>query len=172
MMNVGKAKTTANKLLMLRSGPALVALGGGADRVTVGAVVVSHREAGPCILVLRRAATEEEYAGIEELPSGAVDAGESLGEALRREVKEECGFDLKCLFEEWFIIRYDSRKGRTIQVNCVAAVPSTWDVKINPEEHEAYRWVPRGAVQASDLTANVKRALAELPWESLSQGES
>jgi 8-oxo-dGTP diphosphatase len=53
--------------------------------VAVGAVVVK----GDRVLLVRRA--REPSRGLWSLPGGAVQCGESLREALAREVKEECG---------------------------------------------------------------------------------
>ena len=44
------------------------------------------------VLVLRRSADSPQFAGLWDLPGGSVDRGESLEEALRREIREETGF--------------------------------------------------------------------------------
>lgn len=60
----------------------------GAERYVVGAVVY-HRGA---VLIVRRNDLVEFLPGIKELPSGGVEAGETLAEALDRELLEEVGF--------------------------------------------------------------------------------
>jgi ADP-ribose pyrophosphatase YjhB (NUDIX family) len=57
--------------------------------VAVGAVVV---KAGQVLLVRRR---REPSRGLWSLPGGAVRRGEGLREAVAREVKEECGIEVK-----------------------------------------------------------------------------
>jgi ADP-ribose pyrophosphatase YjhB (NUDIX family) len=57
--------------------------------VAVGAVVV---KAGKVLLVRRR---REPSRGLWSLPGGAVRRGEGLREAVVREVREECGIDVK-----------------------------------------------------------------------------
>lgn len=57
--------------------------------VAVGAIVV---KAGKVLLVRRG---REPSRGLWSLPGGAVKTGEGLGEAVVREVKEECGIDVK-----------------------------------------------------------------------------
>lgn len=57
--------------------------------VAVGAIVF---RAGTVLLVRRG---REPSRGLWSLPGGAVKTGERLGEALVREVKEECGIDVK-----------------------------------------------------------------------------
>ncbi len=52
------------------------------------AVAVVERDG--CVLVIKRRRGAEEYA---VLPGGGVDPGETVEEAVLRELKEECGFD-------------------------------------------------------------------------------
>ena len=56
----------------------------------VGAAIVDDHERPTRLLAARRGPTER-HAGRWELPGGKVDPGESLEEALRREVLEELG---------------------------------------------------------------------------------
>lgn len=56
----------------------------------VGAVIVAQDAArGPVVLLIRRA--QEPLKGEWSLPGGAVELGETLEEAIRREVQEETG---------------------------------------------------------------------------------
>jgi len=57
--------------------------------VAVGAIVV---KAGKVLLVRRRT---EPSRGLWSLPGGAVKRGEELREAVAREVREECGIDVR-----------------------------------------------------------------------------
>jgi len=57
--------------------------------VAVGAIVV---KAGKVLLVRRR---REPSRGLWSLPGGAVRRGEELREAVAREVREECGIDVR-----------------------------------------------------------------------------
>ncbi|MFJ9774427.1 NUDIX hydrolase [Kitasatospora sp. NPDC101157] len=58
----------------------------GYDAFCVGALIVRHGR----LLMLRRAASDS-WAGRWEPPGGGVETGESLAEALAREVQEEAG---------------------------------------------------------------------------------
>lgn len=62
----------------------------GIEKVVVGAVIFLSQETP---LLLRRTASDF-MGGLVELPSGTVDKGETLIEALVREVKEETGLSV------------------------------------------------------------------------------
>lgn len=59
----------------------------------VGAVVLRNRERDPEVLLIRRAKAPR--AGQWSLPGGRVEAGEPLLNALRRELREETGLEVK-----------------------------------------------------------------------------
>jgi 8-oxo-dGTP diphosphatase len=62
----------------------------------VGAAIIDDAE-HPTRLLSARRAPGERHAGRWELPGGKVDPGESLVAALRREIREELGTDLRLL---------------------------------------------------------------------------
>jgi len=62
------------------------------DRPLVGVGAVVVREDGYVLLVRRR---QPPRAGEWSLPGGLVELGESLDEAVRREVREECGIEVQ-----------------------------------------------------------------------------
>ena len=65
------------------------AAGEGIEKIVVGAIISK----GDKVLVLCR--REDDFlGGLDELPSGHVEDGESLPDALRREVKEETGLEV------------------------------------------------------------------------------
>lgn len=67
---------------------------GGADRpVTEVAVGVLIRADGRFLLTTRPAG--KAYAGFWEFPGGKLEAGESIEQALRRELREELGIDIE-----------------------------------------------------------------------------
>jgi 8-oxo-dGTP pyrophosphatase MutT (NUDIX family) len=57
----------------------------------VGALI---RDPEGRIFVLKRAPTRELFPGCWDLPGGHVEPGESLAQALRREIREETGWEL------------------------------------------------------------------------------
>ena len=130
----------------------------GVSRVTVGAILRWRQAAGSRILILRRAA-DDEYGGIEELPSGGVEPGETLGDAVFRETLEETGIALTGTGSYQFDFVYPSRRGVTVQLNFLFDVPGDSPVKIGAAEHDSYRWITIGEIDDSDLSPEVKRGV-------------
>jgi ADP-ribose pyrophosphatase YjhB (NUDIX family) len=62
-------------------------------RVAVGAVVIEPRGDGPHVLLVRRGRPPNQ--GNWSLPGGRVEPGEKLADAVAREVREECGLEVR-----------------------------------------------------------------------------
>lgn len=127
-----------------------VALREGIERFVVGALI---RRAGSFLILHRQA--DDFMGGIDELPSGKVESGESLPVALARETKEETGLDVSEILEYIGHFDYTSGSGKkTRQFNFVVEV-SPGDVIISPDEHSDYKWVDESNISATRLTKNV-----------------
>ncbi|MFD7107624.1 NUDIX hydrolase [Streptomyces celluloflavus] len=113
--------------------------GDGIDKLVVGAVITDG--AGK-VLLLHRAA-DEYLGGLWELPSGGVDDGESLTEALRREVAEETGLTVAAVGGYLGHFDYRSAGGRkTRQFNFTATVDEAGET-VKLTEHDAHLWADR-----------------------------
>lgn len=131
----------------------------GIDRTVVGAVVA---DPDGKVLLLHRSA-EDYLGGLWELPSGGVDDGETLIEALRREVVEETGLSVEAVGDHLGHFDYRSGSGRaTRQFNFSVAVT---DGTVRLTEHDAHIWADidqqnrvSGAVQAVLATWHSNRA--------------
>ena len=107
----------------------------GIERVVVAAIIRD----GDKVLLLERS-PEDYLGGMFELPSGEVETGETLDEALRREVAEETGFVLIGIDRYLGYFDYRSRGGRlTRQFNFAVTVQGTPVVTLT--EHESFAWV-------------------------------
>ncbi len=114
------------------------------------------------VLVLRRR-QDDFLGGLDELPSGHVEHGESALAALRREVKEETGLDVtraNRLVGQFDYLTASGKKAR--QFNFAVEVSSS-ESEITLTEHSAYSWAGPNEVEALNLSENVRDVLA-LYW--------
>jgi 8-oxo-dGTP diphosphatase len=142
-------------------GPELLGRCGGdqVTRMTVGAVLCRRIDGDLAVLVLKRVANDE-YGGLEELPSGGVEPGETLRETLAREVLEETGLSIRVVGPFVFDFTYPSRRGLTMQLNFLAEVGADLPVRPNPAEHESFRWLPLSELADSGLSLDVRHGLS------------
>ncbi|NIY65559.1 NUDIX hydrolase [Streptomyces malaysiensis] len=128
-----------------------------ADGITkhvVGAVIPN---AEGKVLLLHRAA-DDYLGGLWELPSGGVDAGETLTEALHREVAEETGLTVTVI--ETYLGHFDylSKSGKkTRQFNFTARVTHEGDT-VKLTEHDAHLWADR--TEQEQVSSAVRSVLA------------
>ncbi|MEU4351881.1 NUDIX hydrolase [Streptomyces sp. NPDC023838] len=112
----------------------------GIEKSVVGAVIAS--EDGKVLLLHRPAA--DYLGGLWELPSGGVESGEGLIEALRREVAEETGLTVTEVDTYLGHFDYRSASGRrTRQYNFTATATATGQT-VQLSEHDAHLWADSG----------------------------
>lgn len=124
----------------------------GVQQLVVGAVVQHDGK----VLLLQR--PEHDFmGGIWELPSGKVEPGESLDQALIREVKEETGLSVTVLRTYLGSFDYQSGSGKkSRQFNFAVNVESSEPVKL--QEHDAYTWT--SLTEEAPVTDAVRDVLA------------
>jgi 8-oxo-dGTP diphosphatase len=121
-------------------------------QLVVGAVV--HH--GGKVLLLQRPA-DDFMGGIWELPSGKVDHGEAIGQALIREVKEETGLEVTAITNYLGEFDYHSGSGKkSRQFNFTVEVGHAEPVQLT--EHDAYTWT--SLEEEPPVTDAVKQVLA------------
>lgn len=123
----------------------------GVEQLVVGAVV----EHDGRILLLRRS-NNDFMGGIWELPSGKVEPGEHLDQALAREVAEETGLEVTGISR--YIDSFDYRSGSgkhsrqfNFAIECAAPEP------VRLTEHDAYTWT--ALTEEPPVTDAVKQTL-------------
>lgn len=122
----------------------------GISRFVVAAVVIKTQT----ILLLRRKPTDF-MGGIYELPSGQVEPGESLGEALLRELKEETGLELARREQYVGTIDYFSKSGEpTRQFNFLATVQEHSGIRLT--EHDDYVWVDKSHLEQLPMSEETR----------------
>ncbi len=106
--------------------------------VGVGAMIVKDGE----VLLLKRSANAQNERGCWENPGGAVEWGEKFEEAIKRELKEELGVEIKILgklpIQECFM---QKDKQHWISQTFVADIKDDDRPKImEPEKHDDISW--------------------------------
>ena len=121
----------------------------------VGAIVLNSNNE---ILIMSRK-KDDFMGGIDELPSGNMKSGETIYEALVREVKEETNLNLKGINSYINSFDYISGSGKKArQYNFAITVESTDNVKLT--EHDSYKWLSIDeARNNAKITDEVKFAL-------------
>lgn len=121
----------------------------------VGAIVLNENNE---VLIMSRKA-DDFMGGIDELPSGNMESGEKVCDALVREVKEETNLDIESVTSYINSFDYISGSGKKArQFNFAVTVKSTDDVKLT--EHDSYKWMSIDeARNSAKITDEVKFVL-------------
>lgn len=108
----------------------------GIEKIVVGAVITNEQNE---VLILKRK-VDDFLGGIDELPSGKLEIGETIFEGLTREVKEETNLDIEkiCGYIDFFDYLSGSGK-KSRQYNFWVKTKSDGDIKLT--EHDQYQWL-------------------------------
>lgn len=130
----------------------------GIQKLVVGGVIVNHNSA----LVLRRC--ENEFMpGLVELPSGGIDIGEDIIQALIREIEEETNLAVKTIESYISHFDYTSNSGKkTRQFNFKVTTQGN-SVTLNPAEHDWHKWLEFSEIESTTLNISnhTKEVLAK-----------
>jgi 8-oxo-dGTP diphosphatase len=125
----------------------------GIEKIVVAALL--QDAAGRILLLCRR--HDDFMGGIEELPSGSVEPGETMLDALTRETAEETGLTLTGDPTYLSCFDYRSSSGKaTRQHTFAAAAHGTLTLS---EEHTGHRWLHRADLTAADITPQTRATL-------------
>lgn len=128
----------------------------GIDRLVVAAVI---REGDRVLLLERNPA--DYLGGLFELPGGVVEPGETLHQALRREVAEETGLIVAALDRYLGGFDYRSQSGRlTRQFNFHLTAPETPAVVLS--EHARFAWVGRAELAQYPVSPEIREVLGRV----------
>ncbi len=100
------------------------------------------------IFLPRRAPTKSFLPDAFELPGGHVEFGESLHEALIREIQEEFEVDL-VVEEPFYAFTYVSRNGEThtVEVDFFARFKDeNPNIVLHPDDHSEFAWIDKNQV--------------------------
>lgn len=117
----------------------------GIRRVVVGGVIVRN---GKALLLQRR---EDDYlGGIFEIPSGEVEEGETLLQALEREVLEETGLAIAQVSGYLGAFDYPSRSGQ--QTRQLSFQVNVYPSAVVLGEHDVHVWTGKADLDAYPLS--------------------
>lgn len=131
---------------------------------TVGALIVNKK--GQLLLV-----RSKKWGGKLTIPGGHVEMGESLGKALKREIKEEIGLDINVL---GLLLVLDAikpenyhKKGKHFIFLDFLARAKSEKVKVDGKEMQEFMWVePDKALKRKDVEGYTRKLVRKyLKWK-------
>ena len=107
------------------------------------------------LLLVRRVA-DDFLGGLYELPGGGIDEGETLKDALYREIQEELGLKIRSIFGLFNGFDYEDANGdKTRQFNIAVEVKSG-EIILNKSEHDKSIWVNKEELEKLPLTSEIR----------------
>lgn len=109
-------------------------------------VVTGIVKSGDEFLVVKRSENDIKYPGVWEFPGGHVEDGETIKEALERELSEEIGFKNSLI--EFFIVNYtdkisykNEKPVHFLELDFIINADKNKLEIVLSEEHTEYKWV-------------------------------
>ena len=128
----------------------------------VGAIILNEKNQ---VLIMSRK-TDDFMGGIDELPSGNMEQGENIYDALVREVKEETNLDVVNVKLYIGSFDYISGKGKKArQYNFVLDVKNTGNIILT--EHDEYKWLTIEEIRKSNKITDEVKYILEICYFNL-----
>lgn len=94
------------------------------------------------VFMARRVMTKKFLPGVYELTGGHMDFGEDIVVALKREIKEELGMDIK-VGDPFHVFTYmnEIKGAQGVEVVYFATFDGSMEnIRLNPEDHSEFKW--------------------------------
>ena len=128
----------------------------GVKRFCVGAGLLWKGQ----LLLVKRADTDHFLAGYYELPGGSVEPGETLHEALIREVDEETGLTFEQITNAGWTFDFIAHGEHVRQIQFVGTSISN-TVRLS-EEHSAFCWIGREEALPEPMSPEMKLTIEHI----------
>ena len=123
-------------------------------RVGCGALIINDK--GEALLLKRDVKSRDEY-GYWSQPGGGVEFGETIKEAIVREIKEEVGVEIELIkFLSYTDQNYLSKNEHWVSISYLAKIISGEPTNMEPEKHAQMKWF-----SLSDLPKKLSRTTEE-----------
>ena len=125
------------------------------------ALVFNNLGEKPLLLLLKRTSKALVSLGMEDLPGGTIESGESVSDGAVREVKEETRLSLKQIYpltkHEWH-----HPTGKMVTEHLFYGIVDTKDVIISSREHDSFRWITLNELSQSQLHPSLQKIIVVL----------
>ena len=113
------------------------------------------------VLIVRRSKKEKFMTGYYDLPGGKVEFGETLEEALGREIKEEVNLIVKIL-KPYSYFSYITLKNtrHTIDIQFIAKAKNIKNLKMSGA-HDEYKWIKENEIGKYKMSKERKKSIKE-----------
>jgi len=113
------------------------------------------------ILLIKRLSDEIDDPAEWEFPGGRLEFGEDPKDGVLREIKEETGLDVEYKYIYEILNKEYTKPGKRVHLMRIIHLFETEqeNVKLNPREHEDYKWVTKEEAKNMNISSYLKNLL-------------